>query len=166
MESCSFNAIVGDECGCDPKHRIKSLHNVLLKTSQRNTAEYKRYFSIIGVENEVELILTRSRIFDTVPRNIDSLTMCPYHRASLGVSWKWSSAKCSVPVFLSQHKADVRSKPKADRGLSKAGSKTILKETGVFLPVGSGKLRENCAHWPLISCKYWELSFTFSSFCA
>ncbi|CAB4030369.1 Hypothetical predicted protein [Paramuricea clavata] len=40
--------------------------------------------------------------------------------------------------MLSRHKDDVKKRPKAEKGLSKSGSRTVLKETGVFLQVGSG----------------------------
>ena len=129
-ESCSFQAIVGGQCGFDAKDRNKSTSIIALKDCTRAIDEHKRYFSITGVEAEIELILAR---------DIDSFKICPRHRATLGVSWKRGSAKCSVPIILSKHSVDVKKKPKAERGMSKKWSKTVLKETGVFLAVGSGK---------------------------
>ena len=67
-----------------------------------------------------------------------SVEMVSLH-ASLGVSWKRSSPKCSIPVSLSKHNATFAKKPKAERGLSKYGSQIVLKETGIFLPVGAGQ---------------------------
>ena len=43
-----------------------------------------------------------------------------------------------MPSIHSHHSEDISKKPKADRGLSKAGSYAVLQETGVFLAVGSG----------------------------
>ena len=39
---------------------------------------------------------------------------------------------------MSHHSEDISERPKADKGLSKAGSYAVRKETGVFLAVGSG----------------------------
>jgi hypothetical protein len=138
-ETCSFQAIVGVQCGFDAKDRNKSTRIILLTNCTRDIDEHKRYFCITGVESKTELILARACIFES-PRNVDSFKICPRHRASLGVGWKRRSAKCCIPVMLSQHNVDVKNRPKAERGLSKSGSKTVFKETGVFLPVGSGKL--------------------------
>ena len=44
--------------------------------------------------------------------------------------------------MLSQHKDDVKKRPKADSGLSKSGSRTMLKETVIFVPVGSDMLEQ------------------------
>ena len=138
-ESCSFQAIVGGQCGCDAKDRNKSTGIIALKDGTRDIHEHKRYFSITGVETEIELILARACIFES-PRGMDSFKICPRHRAILGVSWKRGSAKCCIPTILSKHSVDVKKRPKAERSMSKSGSKTVLKETGVFLAVGSGKL--------------------------
>ena len=96
------------------------------------------FFSIIGIENEAELLLARASIF-ALPRNVEKWIICPQHRASLGVSWKRSSPKCSIPVSLSKHNETFAKKPNAERGLSKSGSQVVLKETGIFLPVGAGQ---------------------------
>lgn len=140
MESstCSFLVIVGGQCGFDAKDRARSVEMVPLLSCNRDISRHKLAFSIIGIENEVELLLARASIF-LPPRNVETWTICPQHRASLGVNWKRSSAKCSIPVNLSMHDINPAKKPKAERGLSKSGSQTVLKETGIFLPVGSGK---------------------------
>ena len=96
------------------------------------------FFSIFGIENEAELLLARASIF-ALPRNVEKWIICPQHRASLGVSWKRSSPKCSIPVSLSKHNETFTKKPNAERGLSKSGSQVVLKETGIFLPVGAGQ---------------------------
>ena len=43
-----------------------------------------------------------------------------------------------MPSIMSHHSEDISERPKADKGLSKAGSYAVRKETGVFLAVGSG----------------------------
>ena len=112
---------------------------VPLLTCNRDISRHKSSFPINGVENEVELLLARASIY-APPRNVETWTICPQHRASLGVSWKRPSTKCSIPVSLSKHDIAVGKKPKAERGLSKLGSQFVLKETGIFLPVGAGEL--------------------------
>ena len=136
--TCSFLAIVGGHCGYDSKDRTKSVEIVPLLTCRRDISGHKSAFSIIGIEDEVELLLARATIF-APPRNIENWTICPQHRASLGVSWKRSSTKCVIPVSLSRHSTTTTKKPKAERGLSKLGSQFVMKETGIFLPVGTGE---------------------------
>ena len=93
-------------------------------------------FAFHGIDNEVELILARASIF-SFPRNIDQMTVCPAHRASLGIGWtRRVPDKCKVPSIISHHSGDISKRPKADRGLSKADSYAVLQETGVFLAVG------------------------------
>ena len=140
MESsvCSFFTTVGGRYGFDSKDRTKSVEIVPLLSCNADISRHKSAFSITG-ENEVELLLARASIF-VLPQNVESWTICPQHRASLGVSWKRSSAKCSVLVNLSKHDITSSKKPKAERGLSKSGSQIVLKETGIFLPVGAGEI--------------------------
>lgn len=138
INSCSFQAIVGGQCGYDSKDRSRSVGILPLLNCKRDIAFHKSYYSINDVETEVELILARSSLFEQ-PRNVEKLLICPFHRASLGVSWNRRSSKCCIPVSLSHHSANVNKKPKADRGLNKGGSQTVFKETGIFLAVGSGE---------------------------
>ena len=137
--TCSFLAIVGGYCGSDTKDRTGSVEMVPLFSCNRDISRHKSFFSIIGIENEAELLLARASIF-APPRNVENWTISPQHRASLGMSWKCSSPKCSIPVSLSKHNATFAKKPKAERGLSKYGSQIVLKETGIFLPVSAGQL--------------------------
>ena len=113
------------------------LRNVLHCLScQRDVTGHMAMFAFHGIDNEVELILARASIF-SFPRNIDQMTLCPAHRASLGIGWtRRVPDKCKVPSILS-YSEDIGKRPKADRGLSKAGSYAVLQETGVFLAVGS-----------------------------
>ena len=45
---------------------------------------------------------------------------------------------CRVPQAISHHGERECKLPKAERGLSKAGSQKILERMGDFVPVGSG----------------------------
>lgn len=137
--TCSFGSVVGTPCDLDCKDRTGSFAIIPLLNCARDITYHKSEFSFSGTENEVDLILTRCGIFEP-PRNIDTWNICPFHRASLGVSWNRRSAKCVIPVLLSHHSIIVSSRPKAERGLSKDGSRDVFKETGIFLAVGSGML--------------------------
>ena len=73
------------------------------------------------------------------------LMICPAHRGALGIGWRRSAnERCRIPVILSRHSDDVLKKPRAERGLSKADSQLVLKESGIFLPVGSGEIETYC----------------------
>ena len=87
---CSFFTIVGGRCGFDSKDRTKSVEIVPLLSCNVDISRHISAFSITGIENEAELLLARASIF-VLPQNVESWTICPQHRASLGVSWKRSS---------------------------------------------------------------------------
>jgi len=135
--TCSFFAITGGQCGYDRRDRSKSVKCVSLISCERDITGHKSSLAIHDVDNEIDLILARSSIYSR-PRNITQMIICPAHRSSLGMGWKRDSANCRVPEMLSNHHDGKR--PKADRGLSKAGSWMVLKESGIFLPVGTGAL--------------------------
>ena len=83
------------------------------------------------VESEVDIILARASIFN-VPLDISDMTICPAHRSSLGIGWRRGSQRCRVPAELSRHAKEGKSR-KADRGINKALSRTILRRTGINL---------------------------------
>ena len=135
--TCSFLSIVGGQCGHDRRDRNRAEECIPLLSCQRDVTGHKAMFAFQGIDNEVELILARASIF-SFPRNIEQMTVCPAHRASLGIGWtRRVPEKCKVPSILSCHSEDISKRPKADRGLSKAGSYAVLQETGGFLAVGS-----------------------------
>ena len=70
--ACSFLAIVGDHCGHDSKDRSKSEDCLPILSCDRDISSNKSAFSIVGIENEVELLLARASIF-SLPRNIEIL---------------------------------------------------------------------------------------------
>ena len=138
--TCSFQRIVGGQCGKDPRARgsMKNDYIVPLLSCKKEILQYKRSLGLTaasGVETEVDLILARSSIF-SFPPNISEINICPAHRYSLGIGWRRGAARCRVPMQLSKHARKSRA---ADRGIGKELSKSILKLTGIFLPVGSGK---------------------------
>ena len=109
-----------------------------LLSCKKEILEHKRSLGLTaasGVDTEFDLILARSSIF-SCPPNISDLNICPAHRYSLGIGWRRGASRCRVPTQISKH---VRKSRSADRGIGKELSRLILKLTGIFLPVGSGK---------------------------
>ena len=137
-EACSFQEIVGGKCGFSSKDKEKSVKLIPLLNCTSNIDKHKSALAFTDVQNEVELILARARLFSR-PQNIDQLKICPHHRETLGLGWKRSSTRCDVPALLSSHSAKVKNRPKAEKGLTKLDSQTVLNETGIFVPVGSGE---------------------------
>ena len=137
-EACSFQEIVGGKCGFSSKDKEKSVKLIPLLNCTSNVDRHKSALAFTDVQNEVELILARARLF-SLPQNIDQLKICPHHRETLGLGWKRSSTRCDVPALLSSHSAKVKNRPRAERGLTKLASQTVFNETGIFVPVGSGE---------------------------
>ena len=73
-----------------------------------------------------------------------SMKICPYHRATLGVSFGDGRPKCQYPF----HELPVRSKgsgsrarkPNIAHGMSSTMSKIVPQFTGKLVPVGTGKI--------------------------
>jgi len=136
---CSFSGIVGGSCTYEQRDRAKKTEVIPLLHCNREIAGHKSTWEIADVETEVQLILARASIF-TFPENIAQLTICPYHRSSLGTGWRRGSQRCQIPRVLSNH-SDERKWPKGERGLGRLGSNFVYQKTGVFVPVGSGMHR-------------------------
>ena len=102
----------------------KSVKLIPLLNSTSNINNHKSAIAFTDVQNEVELILARSRLFSR-PQNIDQLKICPHHRETLGLGWKRSSTRCDVPALLSSHSAKVKNRSRAERGLTKLASQTV-----------------------------------------
>ena len=133
--NCSFLAISGEQCGYDRRDRSKSANVIQLTSCNGDITGHMSTLGCHDTSNEMELLLARCSIFST-PKNIEQMVICPAHRSSLGTGWRRDSANCSIPDLLSSHRSSKR--PKAERGPSKAGSWLVLRETGIFLPVGTG----------------------------
>lgn len=98
---------------------------------------YKKLLKFSGVQIEVELILARCGCFEK-PSNFLEMTICPAHRARLGIGWRRPSGLCSVPEVVSGHCKD-RKVPTLQKGINLSQSMKLLEVTNQFLPVGSGK---------------------------
>ena len=131
---CSFKSFifVRGSCSNDRRDRTKSTNIVPLLSCDKDISGHTSFLSITDVNSEVDLLLARASIFSP-PDDIQRLTICPFHRSSLGMGWNRGSQTCRVPRKL----------PKADRGLSEAGSQMIMQLSQIFVPIGSGKYLTN-----------------------
>ena len=137
--SCSFKSVVGGTCGFDRKDRKQCTTVLPLQACQKEISAHKATFKFTGIDNEVDLILSRAAMF-TLPVDIHIWTVCPLHRSELGLGWaRGNNSRCRVPSTLSNHRQNKGKWPRCDRGISKEDSQLILNKTGTFLQVGSGK---------------------------
>jgi len=137
---CYFKSVVGGKCSFHRKDRARYDTQVIpLLSCKKDITRHTSTYKFGGFENEVELILCRAGMFTTTP-NLERMTICPSHRSSLGIGWsRGSTIKCRVPQAISGHgKVKTTKWPKAERGIGKQQSAFILRETGVFIQVGSG----------------------------
>ncbi|CAC5417586.1 unnamed protein product [Mytilus coruscus] len=124
---CSFSAFTNTKCGLTP-YFPKETKVLLLKYCQRNLKSHLSSYYIDDISTEYNLICHRVGIF----AEIDSYSVCPYHRYSLGVYWKRLS-KCTHPEHTG------KGKPEGNRqGVTVAASLHLLQKFGCVIPVGSG----------------------------
>jgi hypothetical protein len=136
--NCYFKSAVGGSCGHDKRDRSKKTVIIPLLSCVLDISGHKQALGINDIDSEVELVLARASMF-SMPENITEITICPAHRSLLGIGWRRGSQRCRVPQEMSHHGKAANKWPKADRVIGKEMSKTILKKTGVFVPVGSGR---------------------------
>ena len=158
---CSFKSLVGGQCSFDRRDRSQSIEIVPLLSCSKDITRHKSLWQFQDVKSEVDLILARAAMF-TLPQNVNTMTICPSHRSSLGLGWTRRTERCRVPPEISEHR-NVRGKsPKADRGINKNFSQFIMKRTGHLVHVGSGRYFDvplvlilfTCmqAFWPTSDC--------------
>ena len=82
--SCSFKFIVGSACSYDRQDRSKLFEVVPLVSCNKDVQGHKSAWCFAGVENESELILARAGIFYMSAKDINALTIFPFHRSELG----------------------------------------------------------------------------------
>ena len=133
--NCYFQKLVGGLCASDKRYEKAVV--VPVSSCYRDISGHTHSVEISGVSTEVDLILACTSVF-SLPRDIATWTICPAHRSSLGIGWRRGANRCRVPPGLSKHATNGKSR-KADRGIGKVESKTILQHTGIFVPVGSGQ---------------------------
>ena len=126
--SCSFLDIVGGVCGAEERARHQVTQTVSLSSCSKDIRGHKRFLQYFGVGTEIELILARSGIF-VKSVNFSEMTVCPLHRASLGIGWRRASRSCSVPQDVSGHRKESKEVPAAERGITLQHSIQIFELT-------------------------------------
>ena len=135
--SYSFSNIADGICGADERSS-SSISIIPLTQCNKGIQKHKKFLKFSGVQTEVELILARCGCFEK-PLNVLEMTMCPAHRARLGIGWRRPSGLCSVSEVVSGHCKDLRKVPTLQKGINLSQSKKLLEVTNQFLPLGSGK---------------------------
>ena len=145
---CSFFEIAGKVWSEEERSRNRSSLALPLFLCNKDIKNNLQFFQFAGVETEVDLIFATCGIFEK-PALFSQMTICPYHRSSLGIGWRASAKLCCVPENVSGH--SERGPLKAERGLSLRQSTKIYEVTNVLLPVGSGKVLN--VFRPKIDCR-------------
>ena len=83
----SFKFIVRSACLYDRQDRSKSFEVVPLVSCNKDVQGHKSAWCFAGVKNESELILARAGIFYMSAKDVNNLTICPFHRSDLGTGW-------------------------------------------------------------------------------
>ena len=138
---CLFKSIAGGNCGFDKRSRKQETVIMPLLACSKRIDGHSTSFGFSGPKNEVDLILSSQAAIFSPLVNMHSMTICPSHHAKLGLGWtRGSRTRCRVPSEVSNHGKSDRTWLKRDSRIGKRDSQIILKRTGVFPQVGSGKL--------------------------
>ena len=135
--SCSFLSIVGRICGADERTSSSTSVTPLVQCN-KDIKQHKKSLKFSGIETEVELILARCGCFQK-PSNLLAMTICPAHRARLGIGWRNTSNLCTVPDVVSGHCKELRKVPSMEKGINLLQSMKLLELSKQLVPVGSGK---------------------------
>ena len=133
--TCSFKQHVGGICSSDKRYEQELV--VPLVSCERDISRHISSVGVNDVMSEVELILAHASIF-SCPSDIATWTIFPAHCSCLGIGWHRGANRCQVPLGISE-RARKGKRREADRGIGKRESQQIFWQTGVFVPVGSGK---------------------------
>ena len=127
--SCSFASFSDHKCDISPRYPgIKEYFPVTSCTKDVRSHLRQVKVSQTTVSTEKDLILARVGLFsdDGATR-----TICPRHRAELGLMWR-TSRKCAHPLHGAR-----KNKPERRAGLDM--SKYIMEKWNVLVPVGAGR---------------------------
>ena len=129
--SCSFATYRGSEC--DFSSRWPGRQQLIpLDSCADSIKEHLRDMKVSQtcVVSEKQLILARVGLFGDFDGR--DFTICPKHRAELGVRFR-PSTKCQHPLHGNQRR-------KAERGINLEMAKEIKAKWSTVVPVGSGNL--------------------------
>ncbi|RMX51576.1 hypothetical protein pdam_00017733 [Pocillopora damicornis] len=134
MEGCCLcKSLIGGVCGYNTRDRKRETEVVPLLSCSKNIASHRSAFKFTGPKDEIDPILCVASMFTKNTRS-STMTICPNHRAKLGLGWtRGSSTRCRVPERISNHNKGKGVWPKGERGLGKRGSEAILRKTGACI---------------------------------
>ena len=94
MEACcSLKSLVGSSCGFDAKDRKRHGQTQIVRipflSCTKNISKHWSTLSFSGLQNEIDLIQSGAALVDQAEERIKSMTICPRHRATLGISWTY-----------------------------------------------------------------------------
>ena len=128
--SCSFATFSKNRCDISPRYPGVT-EFFPLTSCQKDIKSHLRIIKVSqnSILTEKDLILARTGRFDEDGAN---MTICPRHRAELGIFWR-PSRKCAHPLH-----GDRKGKP--ERGVNLEMSKGIIAKWSALIPVGAGKV--------------------------
>ena len=138
--SCSFFEIVGSVCGVDERSRSHTTSVIPLSLCDKDIKSHMKSLQFSGVSTEADLILARQArcgIFERA-ESFSKMTICPFHRSSLGIGWRRTTKLCCVPRTASSHSKETDKAPHAERGINLVNSMRLLALTKELILVGSG----------------------------
>ena len=109
---------VRSSCSFDAKDRKRQTQIIPLLSCSKDISRHLSSHSFSQVKDEIDLILSRVAWFDKPTESIESITICPHHRAVLhvGISWtRGGSTRCRVPQAISGHGKSSDTWPRRSR---------------------------------------------------
>ena len=88
MVACySLKSLLGSSFGFDAKDRKRQTQIVRITflSCTKNISKHWSTLSFSGLQNEIDLVLSREALVDQAEERIKSMTVCPRHRATLGI---------------------------------------------------------------------------------
>lgn len=142
--SCSF--VTFSKSTCDRSLRYPGVTEFFPLTScKKDIRSHLRMVKVsqTNILTEKDLILARSAHFD---EDGDTMTICPRHRAELGMFWR-PRKQCVHPLH-----GDRKGKP--ERGANLQMSKEIMAKWSAFIPVGAGNVFYVLRPWSKKNAEY------------
>ena len=92
MEACcSLKSLDGSSCGfhAEDRKRQTQIVRIPFLSCTKNISNQWSTLSFSGLQNEKDLVLSREALVDQAEERINSMTICPRHRATLGICWTY-----------------------------------------------------------------------------
>ena len=76
--------------------RLKLFEFLSCRAQRISQSTARSTMSFSGLQNEINLVLSRAALFDQAEERIKSITICPRHRATLRISWPYKRRRNKV----------------------------------------------------------------------